>query len=54
MTNAFKEYTGKNISSTLLRHIYLSEKYGETLKEMKKDADIMGHSMDMQKDYVKE
>jgi integrase len=54
LTNVFKEYTGKNISSTLLRHIYLSEKYGETIKEMKKDADIMGHSVNMQKDYVKE
>ena len=54
LTGVFKEYTGKNVSSTLLRHIYLSEKYGDTLKEMKKDADVMGHSTNMQQDYVKD
>jgi integrase len=53
LTSVFKEHTGKNVSSTLLRHIYLSAKYGDTLKEMEKDADIMGHSVDMQKDYIK-
>ena len=54
LTGIFKEHTGKNISSTMLRHIYLSEKHGASLKEMKKDADIMGHSLAQQKDYVKD
>ena len=30
--------------SSLIRHIYLSSKYGATIKEMEKDADMMGHS----------
>jgi hypothetical protein len=43
----------KLVSSSLLRHIYLSSKYGSVLKEMKEDANIMAHSIDMQKDYIK-
>ncbi len=44
---------GKKISSTALRHIYLSSKYGKVLEEMKKDSNAMSHSLDMQKDYIK-
>jgi hypothetical protein len=44
---------GKKISSTALRHIYLSSKYGKVLEEMKKDSKAMSHSLDMQKDYIK-
>ena len=50
------EPTGKKISSTMIRHIYLTEKYGDEsgYKEKKKDADKMGHSVDtQQKVYVK-
>jgi integrase len=43
----------KNIGSSMLRHLYLSHKYGDTIKEQKKDAEIMGHSVSQQKDYVK-
>ena len=50
-----QEYLGKNISTTLLRKIYLSDKYSEVKKEMAKDAYIMGHSVEtQQKIYTKD
>lgn len=50
-----QKYMGKRISSTMIRKIYLSSKYGDTLKEMKKDAKMMGHdTATAQKVYVKE
>ena len=48
----FKE-TGKNIGSTIIRHIYLSEKYGDVNDEKEKDSDLMMHSLATQKEYVK-
>jgi hypothetical protein len=38
----------------MLRHIYLSNKYGDTLKEQQKDAELMSHNLNTQKDYIKE
>jgi hypothetical protein len=38
----------------MLRHIYLSDKYGDLLKEQKEDAIKMGHSVSMQRDYIKD
>ena len=43
----------KNIGSTMLRHMYLTHKYGDVVKEQKEDAKKMAHSVDMQKDYIK-
>ena len=37
----------------MLRHIYLSSKYGDTLEEMKQDTNAMGHSLNQQRDYIK-
>jgi hypothetical protein len=37
----------------MLRHIYDTHKYGSVLKEMEKDAEMMGHTMTTQKDYIK-
>tara|TARA_R110001592_G_scaffold334879_1_gene619382 strand:+ start:334 stop:1296 length:963 start_codon:yes stop_codon:yes gene_type:complete len=49
----FKKKTGKSISTTLLRKIYLS-KYSNVKDEMAKDAKMMGHSTaTQQKIYVK-
>ena len=42
----FKKRTGKNISTTMLRKIYLTEKYGTFKEEMKNDNTNMGHSME--------
>ena len=47
--------TGKKISSTMIRHIYLTNKYGDEkkLKEKKDDASKMSHSLKQQQEYVK-
>jgi len=52
LNNLF-QHTGKKISSCILRNIVLSEKYGETIKDMKVDANNMMHSTDMQRSYIK-
>eukprot|EP01051_Picozoa_sp_SAG22_P021289 SAG22_NODE_4645_length_1206_cov_4.360434_1_plen_98_part_00 len=35
---------GKSVGSSLIRHMYLSSKYADTVQEMEKDADLMLHS----------
>jgi len=50
LNNVFK----KNIGSTMLRHSYLSSKYGNLKDEMEKDAHDMSHSVSTQQGiYVK-
>ena len=44
---------GKRVGSSLLRHIYLSDKYSDTLKEQGDDAKLMMHSKSMQEGYIK-
>jgi hypothetical protein len=53
ITNILNKIFKKKIGTSMLRHIYLSSKYGDILKEQKEDADDMGHSIQMQKDYIK-
>jgi hypothetical protein len=53
ITNILNKIFKKKIGSSMLRHIYLSSKYGDILKEQKEDAEDMGHSIQMQKDYIK-
>ncbi len=49
-----KKRMGKSISTTMLRKIYLSSKYGEVKEEMKADSLVMGHSVEMaQNVYIK-
>lgn len=49
-----KKRMGKSISTTMLRKIYLSSKYGKVKEEMEKDAKVMGHSKEMaQNVYIK-
>lgn len=45
ITRILNRIFDKNIGSSMLRHIYLSSKYGSTLKNMKEDANIMAHSV---------
>lgn len=45
---------GKHLGSSGLRHIFLTNKYADTLKEMKEDSKNMSHSLQMQKEYIKE
>jgi integrase len=53
ITRILNKVFGKAIGSSMLRHIYLTGKYGEVLDEQKKDALDMAHSEAMQKDYIK-
>ena len=53
ITRILNKTFGKKVGSSMLRHIYLSSKYGKVVDEMKEDANAMSHSVDMQKDYIK-
>lgn len=54
LTKLFKKYLDKNISTTMLRHILLTEKFGEVKKEMEQMADKMGHDINTaQQIYIK-
>jgi hypothetical protein len=53
ITRILNKVFGKSIGSSMLRHIFLSNKYGDIIEEQKKDAKAMGHSVEQQKDYVK-
>lgn len=44
---------GRNVSVNMLRHIFITDKYGDQLEEMNEDAKDMGHSLDQQKEYIK-
>jgi len=54
MTKLLNKVFGKKISSSALRHIFLTDKYKDVVDEMKDDALMMGHSTGQQKDYIKE
>lgn len=41
-------FDGKKIGASMLRHIYLSSKYGDRRDEMARDAKMMGHSIQQQ------
>lgn len=53
ITRVLNRIFGKKVGSSMLRHIYLSHKYGDNLEERKKDAEHMGHSVSMAQDYIK-
>ena len=55
LLNKTFEATGKKLSTTLLRHIYITEKFPptDTLKEKQEVADKMGHSTTQQELYKK-
>lgn len=42
----------KKIGSSALRHIFLNDKFGESLDARKKIAEEMGHSVSMQQQYI--
>ena len=52
ITRILNKIFGKKVGSSMLRHIFLSDKYN--IKEMKQIADAMGHSLSQQKEYMKE
>jgi hypothetical protein len=56
ITRVLNRVFGKNLGSSMLRHIYLSDKYGSSGKksEMEEDAEKMAHSVGVQQGiYVK-
>jgi hypothetical protein len=53
ITRILNKTFGKNVGSSMLRHMYVSSKYGAVLQEMKEDAKEMSHSIGMQQDYIK-
>ena len=55
LTQLLHGFFGKPVSTSLLRHIYLTGKYGNipALKEMEKTAEAMGHSVSEALQYVK-
>lgn len=53
ITRILNKVFGKKVSSSMLRHVYLSHTYGDTLEHMKTDSEMMSHSLAQQKDYIK-
>jgi hypothetical protein len=54
LNKVFKKYTNKRISSSLLRHIFITDKLSDEVKKQKDIADKMGHSVATQKEYIKD
>jgi len=54
ITKTLNRIFGKNIGASMLRHIYLTSKYGAVKEEMKKDAELMAHSVEQAGYYIKE
>lgn len=53
ITRILNRVFGKKVGSSMLRHIFLSDKYGEVKDDMAADAQAMGHSVDEQQNtYV--
>jgi integrase len=53
ITRILNRIFGKKVGSSMLRHIYISDKYGDVMEEQKADAVAMGHSVSQQRDYYK-
>jgi hypothetical protein len=53
ITRMLNKLLGKNVSSSMLRHIFLTDKYGDIQNEMFEDAENMAHSSNMQQLYIK-
>ena len=53
ITRILNRIFGKKVGSSMLRHIYLSSKYGNQMSEMEDVAKAMGHSVGQQKEYIK-
>lgn len=52
ITYTLNDIFNKKIGSTMIRHIYLSHRYGN-IKHMKTDSELMAHNEATQKNYVK-
>lgn len=48
-----KIFGGRKIGSSMLRHIFISEEFGEEFQKMAKVAEEMGHTVSEQRDYAR-
>lgn len=53
ITRILNRVFGKKVGSSMLRHIFLSSKYGELNEEQKEDSKAMGHSVEEQRNYIR-
>ena len=53
ITKLLNKVFGKNVGSSMLRHIFLTDKYGDLFKQSKEDSETMAHSLDEQRKYVR-
>jgi hypothetical protein len=53
ITRILNKVFGKNVGSSMLRHSFLSEKYGKIEKERKEVADMMAHTVGTQEQYIR-
>jgi len=53
ITRILNKIFAKKVGSGMLRHSYLSGKYGKVLEEMKEDSAAMAHGLNTQRDYIK-
>ena len=51
ITKLLNKVFGKSIGSSMLRHIFISDKYGDLFKATKDDSEAMAHSLDEQRKY---
>ena len=52
ITKALNRILGKKVGASMLRHIFLTDKYGDVKEEQKKDAEFMSHGSGMQSNYI--
>jgi hypothetical protein len=52
ITKALNRILGKKVGASMLRHIFITDKYGDVKDEEKNDAAFMSHSVNMQSNYV--
>jgi len=53
ITRILNKIFNKQVGSSLLRHIFLSDKYGKENVEREEIADAMGHTVQTQQEYIK-
>jgi integrase len=53
ITRILNKIFGKKISSSMLYHIFVSNKFGDTVQKMEEVADNRGHTVQTLKEYIK-
>jgi integrase len=53
ITRLLNKIFNKKVGASMLRHSYLSSKYGGLLKEQEKDAKLMSHTIETARTYIK-